>query len=113
MIGGPVWILQVSRLTGLSTFDVGPFCQHVVVEHRDRLAGFGAEHLDAMLAGRGRGTVVLDDDAITCVLERETVEVLTALCALVCGRGDAHNRALRAVTRTKQAESVTAARGQG
>lgn len=32
----------------------------MVVEHRDRLAGFGVEHLEATLAVRGGGIMVAD-----------------------------------------------------
>jgi putative resolvase len=32
----------------------------VVVEHRDRLARFGVEHLEAALSARGRRVVVVD-----------------------------------------------------
>lgn len=37
-----------------------PSATVVVVEHRDRLAGFGVEHLEAVLAAHGRRIMVAD-----------------------------------------------------
>ena len=36
-----------------------PSATVIVVEHRDRLAPFGVEHLDAVLAARGRRVLVV------------------------------------------------------
>jgi len=78
---------QVSRLTGWATdcgFEVcrvvaevgsgrngkrpklarvlsDPSASVIVVEHRDRLARFGVEHLHAALAAQGRRIMVVDD----------------------------------------------------
>jgi putative resolvase len=121
---------QVSRLTGWATdkgFEVGqvvaevgsglngkrpklarvlsdPSASVIVVEHRDRLARFGVEHLTAALAASGRRIVVVDDGETTDDLVRDMIEVLTSMCARLYGRRGARNRALRAVTATKQAE---------
>ncbi|MPY82300.1 MAG: IS607 family transposase [Actinophytocola sp.] len=74
----------------------------VVVEHRDRLARFGVEHLEATLAAHGRTVVVADSGETTDDLVRDMIEVLTSMCVRLCGRGGARNRAMRAVTATKQ-----------
>jgi putative resolvase len=73
----------------------------VVVEHRDRLARFGVEHLEAALAANGRRILVADQAETTDDLVRDMIEVLTSMCARLYGRRGARNRAMRAVTATK------------
>jgi putative resolvase len=70
----------------------------IVVEHRDRLARFGVEHLEAALSAQGRRLVVVDPSETTDDLVRDMVDVLTSFCARLYGRRGARNRALRAVT---------------
>lgn len=77
----------------------------VVVEHRDRLARFGVEHLEAALSVQGRTVVVADPGETTDDLVRDMIEVLTWMCARLYGRRGARNRALRAVTATEQADT--------
>jgi putative resolvase len=74
----------------------------IVVGHRDRLARFGVEHLGAALAAQGRRMVVVDDGESADDLVRDMIEVLTGMCARLYGRRGARNRAMRAVTATKQ-----------
>jgi putative resolvase len=119
---------QVARLTGWATdsgFEVGqvvgevgsglngkrpklarvlsdPSVSVIVVEHRDRLARFGVEHLHAALAAQGRRIVVVDDGETTDDLVGDMIEVLTGMCARLYGRRDARNRAMRAVTAAKR-----------
>jgi putative resolvase len=128
---------QVFRLTGWATangLDVGqvvaevgsglngkrpklarvlsdPSATVIVVEHRDRLARFGVEHLHAALAAQGRRIVVVDDDETTDDLVRDMIEVLTGMCARLYGRRGARNRALRAVTAAKQQPELVEAAG--
>jgi putative resolvase len=78
-----------------------PQVQTIVVEHRDRVARFGVEHLMAALAATGRRIVVVDTSETTEDLVRDMVEVLTSMCARLYGRRGARNRAMRAVTATK------------
>jgi putative resolvase len=73
----------------------------IVVEHRDRLARFGVEHLEAALAATGRRIVVVEQSETTDDLVRDMVEVLTSMCARLYGRRGARNRAMRAVTATR------------
>ncbi|WP_033326011.1 IS607 family transposase [Streptomyces yerevanensis] len=68
----------------------------IVVEHRDRLARFGVEHLEAALSASGRRLVVLDPQETTDDLVRDITEVLTSMCARRYGRRAAKNRAARA-----------------
>jgi putative resolvase len=72
-----------------------PAATSIVVEHRDRLARFGVEHLQAALAAQGREIVILDSGEIEDDLVRDMTEVLTSFCARLYGRRGARNRALR------------------
>lgn len=78
-----------------------PSASVVVVEHRDRLAGFGVEHLEAALGAHGRRIVVADSGETNDDLVRDMIEVLTSMCARLYGRRGACNRAMRAVTATE------------
>jgi putative resolvase len=80
-----------------------PAATVIVVEHRDRLARFGVEHLDAALAAQGRRVLVADPGETADDLVRDMIEVLTSMCARLYGRRGARNRALRAVTAAKTA----------
>lgn len=72
-----------------------PSATVIVVEHRDRLARFGVEQLEA---ARGRRIVVADPGETTDDLVWHVTWVLTSMCARRYGRNGARNRALRAVT---------------
>jgi putative resolvase len=74
-----------------------PAVSVLVVEHRDRLARFGARHLQAALAACGRRLVVLDPEEATSDLVRDIAEVLTWMCVRLCGQRAAQNRAARAI----------------
>lgn len=80
-----------------------PSATVIVVEHRDRLARFGVEHLDAALAAQGRRVLVADAGETADDLVRDMIEVLTSMCARLYGRRGARNRAMRAVTAAKNA----------
>ncbi len=89
-----------------------PSASVVIVEHRDRLARFGVEHLEAALSAQGRRIVVVTDKGETQDdLVRDMIEVLTSMCARLYGRRGARNRAMRAVTATKQTDQVEAGVG--
>jgi putative resolvase len=74
----------------------------IVVEHRDRLARFGVEQLEAALSAQGRRLVMVDPGETSDDLVGDMVEVLTSFCARLYGRRGARNRALRAVTCAKK-----------
>jgi putative resolvase len=74
-----------------------PIATVIVMEHRDRLARFGVEHLEAALSATGRRLVVLDPQEMTSDLVRDITEVLTSMCARLYGQRVAKNRAARAV----------------
>jgi putative resolvase len=79
-----------------------PQATTIVVEHRDRLARFGVEHLEAALAAQGRRLLVVEPGETSEDLMRDMLEVLTGFCARLHGRRGARNRALRAITCAKQ-----------
>jgi putative resolvase len=63
----------------------------IVVEHRDRLARFGVEHLQAALAATGRRLVILDPQESTADLVKDMADVLTSMCARLYGQRAAKN----------------------
>ncbi|MEU5726198.1 IS607 family transposase [Micromonospora sp. NPDC047738] len=74
-----------------------PTAAVIVVEHKDRLARFGVEHLQAALAATGRRLVVLDPEESTNGLVEDVADVLTSMCARLYGQRAAKNRAARAL----------------
>ncbi len=72
---------------------VDPTVARIVVEHRERLARFGVEHLEAALAAQSRRIVVLNADEVADDLVRDVTEVLTSMCARLYGRRSASERA--------------------
>ncbi|MFF2146296.1 IS607 family transposase [Kitasatospora sp. NPDC058190] len=69
----------------------------IVVEHRDRLARFGVENLQAALAATGRRLIVLDPEESTDGLVKDMADVLTSMCARLYGQRAAKSRAERAL----------------
>jgi putative resolvase len=74
-----------------------PAATVLVVEHRDRLAPFGVEHLEAALSAQSRRIVVLEDAEVADDLVRDVTEVLTSMCARLYGRRSAAKRAQAAM----------------
>jgi putative resolvase len=73
----------------------------LVVEHRDRLARFGARHLQAALASSGRRLVVWGPAETTSGLVGDITEVPAWMCrslrVRLYGQGAAKNRAGRVI----------------
>nr|MDT0657540.1 IS607 family transposase [Micromonospora sp. DSM 115978] len=69
----------------------------IVVEHQDRLARFGVEHLTCALAATGRTIVVLDDTELDDDLVGDMTEILTWFCARLYGRRSAKRKARAAM----------------
>jgi putative resolvase len=74
-----------------------PTVTTIVVEHRDRLARFGVEHLTCVLAATGRNIVILDDTELADDLVRDMTEILTSFCARLYGRRSADRKAAAAM----------------
>ncbi len=69
----------------------------ILVEHRDRLARFGSEYIEAAMAASGRRLVVVDPEEMKDDLVQDMIDVLTSFCARLYGRRSARSRAKRAV----------------
>jgi putative resolvase len=69
----------------------------IVVEHRDRLARFGVEHLTCALRATGRRIVILDDAELSDDLVRDMTEILTSFRARLYGRRSAAREAAAAM----------------
>ena len=69
-----------------------------MVEHWDRLARLGVEHLESALTATGRKLMVLDPEETTDDLVRDMTEVLTLMYARLYGRRSAKRRAELAVS---------------
>src|SRR6266571_1168668 len=85
------------RRTKLRKMLADPTVTTIVVEHRDRLARFGVEYLEAALAAQGRRVLVVDTGEGDDDLLRDMTEVLTSFCARLYGRRCARNRADKAL----------------
>jgi putative resolvase len=68
----------------------------IVVEHRDRLARFGSEYIEAALAAQGRRLIVVDPADAKDDLVQDMIDVLTSMCARLFGRRSARKRAEKA-----------------
>ena len=69
----------------------------IAVEHKDRLARFGFEYIQAAMAAGGRKLVIVNKSEIQSDLVQDFVDITTSLCAKIYGRRSAENRAKRAV----------------
>jgi putative resolvase len=74
-----------------------PAVRTIVVEHRDRLARFGSEYIEAALRAGGRRLAVVDDSEMRDDLVQDMIAVLTSFCARLYGRRAAKNRAEKAL----------------
>jgi len=69
----------------------------ILVEHKDRLARFGVEYFDALLAASGRRLIVTNEEELKDDLVQDMVDLLTSMCARLYGRRSAKNKAKRAM----------------
>jgi len=69
----------------------------IVVEHRDRLARFGVEYIEAALQAQGRMLIVAEMGEQKLDLVQDFIDVVTSMCARIYGRRAASNRAKRAL----------------
>ena len=76
----------------------------IVVEHRDRLARFGVEYIEAALHAQGRTLIVAESGEQKLDLVQDFIDVVTSMCARIYGRRAASNRAKRALA---AAEAMT------
>ena len=75
----------------------------VVALHRDRLARFGSEYIEAALAAMGRALIVVDPEEVKDDLVQDMIDVLTSMCARLYGRRSARHRAEKALKAASEA----------
>lgn len=69
----------------------------IIVEHRDRLARFGVEYLEAVLSAQSRTVIVANEGEQELDLVQDFIDVVTSMCSRIYGRRAAKNRAKRAL----------------
>jgi predicted site-specific integrase-resolvase len=74
-----------------------PSVHRIVVEHRDRFCRLGSGYVQVALAAQGQEWVVVDAGEVDDDLVRDMTEILTSMCARLCGRRAAENRVKRAL----------------
>jgi putative resolvase len=79
-----------------------PFVSIIVVEHRDRLARFGAEFISSALTATNRQLQVINQTECNDDLVQDMVDVLTSFCARLYGRRAAKNRAERTMAAIRE-----------
>lgn len=80
---------QLAKLLSDASVDV------IVAEHRDRVARFGSEYVEAALRANGRRLLIADPDEMKDDLVQDMVDVLTSFCARLYGPKSARSRAER------------------
>jgi predicted site-specific integrase-resolvase len=73
----------------------------IVVEHRDRLARFGVEYIEAAIAAQERNILVVNEGEQKLDLVQDFIDVVTSMCSRIYGRRAALNRAKAALAATK------------
>jgi predicted site-specific integrase-resolvase len=74
-----------------------PSVTTIIVEHRDRFAGFAVEYIEASLSAQGRRLIVVDAAEVDDDLVRDMTEILTSFCARLYGKRAAANKARRMI----------------
>jgi predicted site-specific integrase-resolvase len=74
-----------------------PRVETIMVEHRDRLARFGTEYIEASLRAQGRAILVVNEGEQKLDIVQDFVDVVTSMCARIYGRRAAGNRAKAAI----------------
>ena len=74
-----------------------PGINTIVVEHRDRLALFGSEYIEAALARSNAKVLIINQSELNDDLVQDMVDVLTSFCARLYGRRGAKKRAGKAM----------------
>lgn len=69
----------------------------LIVEHRERLARFGFEYIEAALAAQRRRIVIVDDREMEDDVVRDLHEVIVSMCARLYGKRSARHRAQKAI----------------
>ncbi len=86
------------KLVGLLS---DPEISIILVEHRDRLARFGVEYIEAALQAQGRQIIIANEGEQKLDLVQDFIDVVTSMCARIYGQRAAKNRARRALAATE------------
>ena len=78
-----------------------PQVTSILVEHRERLARFGWEMIEACLISSGRSLLVVEYNELRDDLVQDMTDVLTSFCARLYGKRSAKNRAKKAMDACK------------
>ena len=70
---------------------------HILVEHKDRLARFGFEYIQAALEAQNRKLQVINETEATMDLVQDFVDVCTSMCARIYGKRGAKERAKKMI----------------
>ena len=73
----------------------------ILVEHRDRLARFGVEYIEAALMSQGRSIIAADETEEMADVWTDFIDVVTSMCARIYGLRGARNRAIKALEAVK------------
>lgn len=79
-----------------------PGVTRIVVEHRDRLARFGVEYIEAALQAQGRSLVAAEAGEQKLDIVQDFIDVVTSMCARIYGRRAASNRAKKALAAAQE-----------
>lgn len=74
----------------------------IVVEHRDRLARFGVEYIEAALKAQGRELIVAEVGDQKLDIVQDFIDVVTSMCARIYGRRAASHRAKKALAAAQE-----------
>ena len=69
----------------------------IIVEHRDRLARFGVEMLEASLLASNRKIIVVNNTEYKDDIIQDFVDLVTSMCARIYGKRSSKNRAKKAL----------------
>lgn len=81
-----------------------PGVRIIVVEHRDRLARFGVEYIEASLSAQGRSVIFAEAGEQKLDIVQDFIDVVTSMCARIYGRRAAGNRAKAAIAAASAAQ---------
>lgn len=79
-----------------------PELGYVLVEHRERLARFGFERVDALQRTRGGGVLLINDREDDDDLARDMTEVLTSFRGRLYSRRSERRRADKALAAARE-----------
>lgn len=74
---------------------------NLIVEHKDRLARFGVEMVEACFQQSNRKLIIINNSDLKEDLVQDFIDLATSMCAKIYGKRSAKNRALKAINAAK------------